>query len=206
MPAATDTSPSRKTLRQQLRNRRRNLSIYTQKQAASGICRVLRQQRWFQRAKHLAVYLASDGEVDPQQLIRLAHQLGKKVYLPVLHPLQRGFLCFVRYDTHTPMQANRFGIHEPRLRGYGHLRQNQRKAQALNLVLMPLVGFDLQGGRLGMGGGFYDRTFAARPAKFNQPLLIGLAHDCQRVEHLSVADWDVPLAGVVTGSGFYPSV
>ena len=67
---------------------------------------------------------------------------------------------------------------------------------------MPLVGFDRLGHRLGMGGGFYDRTFAAESWRFRRPCLIGVAHDCQEVEQLSAQPWDVPLDALVTPSGW----
>ncbi|MFP9005247.1 5-formyltetrahydrofolate cyclo-ligase, partial [Pseudomonas aeruginosa] len=81
----------------------------------------------------------------------------------------------------------------------------QRKAWALDLVLLPLVGFDEQGGRLGMGGGFYDRSLAylARRKNGHKPTLIGLAHECQKVDRLALASWDIPLAGTVTDAGWY---
>lgn len=167
------------------------------------LCRQLRQHRWFQQARSLAAYLANDGEIDPTPLIRLAWRLGKRVYLPVLHPLRPGFLHFIQYDRQTPLTKNRFGIPEPRLRGYGTRRGRQCRTQALGLVLLPLVGFDEQGQRLGMGGGFYDRSFAPRPAGFRQPRLMGLAHECQKVDALPVAGWDVPLSGVMTPESLY---
>ncbi|HBP2722431.1 TPA: 5-formyltetrahydrofolate cyclo-ligase, partial [Pseudomonas aeruginosa] len=95
---------------------------------------------------------------------------------------------------------NRFRISEP-LADAGR----QRKAWALDLVLLPLVGFDEQGGRLGMGGGFYDRSLAylARRKNGHKPTLIGLAHECQKVDRLALASWDIPLAGTVTDAGWY---
>ena len=65
----------------------------------------------------------------------------------------------------------------------------------MKLVFMPLVGFDILGGRLGMGGGYYDKTFATR-----ESLLVGLAHDCQKVDSLPIESWDVPLDAIATDS------
>ena len=196
-------SNQRKNLRHSLRHKRRQLTKHQQQQAAQLICRHIRQQTWFLNATSLAVYMAADGEADPLMLAKMAHKMGKKVYLPVLHPLHKNQLFFIRFTPSTQLYKNRFGILEPRLKGYGLERHNHCSVQALDLVLMPLVGFDAQGGRLGMGGGFYDRTLAIKPAAFKRPKLIGLAHECQKVEHLPLEAWDIPLAGIVTAATVY---
>lgn len=200
----TPANPQRQQLRQALRARRRSLSKTQQQQAALNLIRQLRQQPWFIQAKTLVVYLANDGELDPEPLAQMAASLNKKVYLPVLHPLQPGFLWFIHWvPGQTPLIKNRFGIHEPKLRGYGLFRHRRVQPWAVDLVLMPLVGFDRHGGRLGMGGGFYDRTFDISKSRARRPLLIGLAHGCQEVADLPQAAWDVPLDAVATPEGFF---
>jgi 5-formyltetrahydrofolate cyclo-ligase len=195
----------RQQLRQTLRARRRSLSKTQQQQAAWQLAHHLRQQTWFIQAKTLVVYLANDGELDPEPLARMATALNKKVYLPVLHPFQPRLLWFIRWvPGQTPLVKNRFGIREPRLKGYGLDRCRQIHPWAVDRVFLPLVGFDRQGGRLGMGGGFYDRTFDVSKSHPRRPLLIGLAHNCQEVPHLPQAAWDVPLNGIATPEGYLP--
>ncbi|GHC29202.1 5-formyltetrahydrofolate cyclo-ligase [Aidingimonas halophila] len=143
------------------------------------------------------MYLPNDGEIDPTPLIDWFHRRRVEVYLPVLRPLEHNCLWFVRYHRHTPMRRNRFGIHEPDTR-YGAHRARRRPAWVLDLILLPLVGFDAQGQRLGMGGGFYDRSLAFTRQRRPRPTLIGVAHTCQEVEHLPAADWDVPLDAIVS--------
>lgn len=184
----------RKQLRRELRQRRRALSPAQQRVAAEGLCRQLKHQPLFIRSRHIAFYLPNDGEIDPHPLLAAALACGKRCYLPVLKPGPENRLWFVRYDLDTPLHRNRFGIPEP--------RADYRRAidaTQLDLVLMPLVGFDEAGGRMGMGGGFYDRTFAYKnQSASSKTYLLGLAHSCQRVGQLDVAPWDIPLAAIAT--------
>ncbi len=150
-----------------------------------------------QRARRVALYLPNDGEIDPRPLIDWLERRRARVYLPVLRPLSDNRLWFVHYHAGTRMTRNRFGIAEPSTR-FGAHRANRLPAWALDIVLLPLVGFDGDGQRIGMGGGFYDRTFAFARERRPRPALIGLAHDCQRVETLPTASWDVPLDAIVS--------
>ncbi|MCK2185057.1 5-formyltetrahydrofolate cyclo-ligase [Halomonas getboli] len=187
----------RRALRRELRRRRRRLSAQEQDQAARRLCHQLRRLPEVQRARRVALYLPNDGEIDPTRLMPWLNGRGARVHLPVLRPLSHNALWFVHYHTGTPMVTNRFGIPEPCTRHGAH-RARRTPAWALDLILMPLVGFDDDGQRIGMGGGFYDRTLAFTRGRGPRPRLIGLAHDCQRVERLPVAPWDVPLDAIVS--------
>lgn len=191
---------SRPQLRRLLRKTRRSLSRAAQRKAAEGLYRQLAQNPLFRRARHVSLYLPMDGEIDPRLLMREAQRRGKKTYLPVLSPWPRTRMVFQRIRPGDRLKPNRFRIPEPHI----NLRQ-QRRIWALDLILMPLVGFDDQGGRLGMGGGFYDRSLAyrARRGAWQKPVLLGLAHECQRVEKLAIASWDVPLQGTVSDKRWY---
>jgi 5-formyltetrahydrofolate cyclo-ligase len=191
---------SRPHLRRMLRKARRALTPSEQRQAAHGLYRQLAQHPLFRRAKHISLYLPTDGEIDPRLLLRAAQRRGKATYLPVLSAWPRTKMVFQRVKPGETLLPNRFRILEPR----GNARR-QRKVWALDLVLLPLVGFDDAGGRLGMGGGFYDRSLAylARRKSWRKPALLGLAHECQKVDRLAQASWDVPLAGTVTDRQWY---
>ena len=91
------------------------------------------------------------------------------------------------------MTVNKFGIAEPKPDVSAIILPGQ-----LDIIFMPLVAFDDQGQRLGMGGGFYDRTLASLPQGCNKPLLVGLAHQCQQVDMVPAEPWDVPLPRVLT--------
>ncbi len=193
-------SLSRAELRRLLRRRRRSLSRLEQRQAARALYRRLAQHALFRRARHIAMYLPNDGEIDPRLLLEEARRRGKATYLPVLNPWPRTRMAFQRVRAGERLRGNRFGIAEPT-----RVPKRQRKPWALDLILLPLVGFDENGGRLGMGGGFYDRSlaFLQRRNGIHKPRLIGLAHDCQKVDRLAQASWDVPLQACVTDSGWY---
>ncbi|HSX71828.1 MAG TPA: 5-formyltetrahydrofolate cyclo-ligase, partial [Pseudomonas sp.] len=148
---------SRAALRRQLRQARRTLSPQQQKRAARDLYRQLAQHPLFRRARHIALYLPNDGEIDPRPLLREAQRRGKATYLPVLSAWPRTRMRFQRVRMHEAMARNRFRIEEPLANP-----KRQRKVWALDLVLLPQVGFDAHGGRLGMGGGFYDRSLAYR--------------------------------------------
>jgi 5-formyltetrahydrofolate cyclo-ligase len=98
------------------------------------------------------------------------------------------------------MRANRFGIPEPTSKG-----RHIRPARHLDVLLVPLVGFDSTGNRIGMGGGYYDRTlaFLNRRRQWRRPRLIGIAHECQRVAAIEPRAWDVPLQAVATERRLY---
>jgi len=191
---------SRPVLRRKLRQTRRQLSPAQQRHAARRLYRQLSHHPLFRRARHIALYLPNDGEIDPRLLLRAAQRRGKATYLPVLNPWPRTRMVFQRIEPGERLRRNRFGIFEPVIR-----TARQRRVWALDLLLMPLVGFDGNGGRLGMGGGFYDRSLAYRARRKNshKPTLLGLAHECQRVDRLPLESWDVPLLGTVTDRGWY---
>ena len=191
---------SRSALRRQLRQARRQLPPTRQRLAARELYRQLAQHPVFRRARHIAFYLPNDGEIDPRPLMLEAQRRGKATYLPVLNAWPRTRMVFQRIMPNERLSPNRFGIAEPAFRP-----NRQRRIWTLDLVLMPLVGFDEHGGRLGMGGGFYDRSLAYRGRRKNghKPTLLGLAHECQKVDRLPLEPWDVSLQATVTDKSWY---
>jgi len=189
----------RQALRKKLRQQRNALDFETQEQHALALDQQLSHNNLFKRSQRVAVYLAADGEIDPTYIIRRAQQTNKKIYLPVLAPLSNR-LYFAPYSENTKMQLNRFNITEPDAHPKHWL-----KPQQLDLILMPLVGFDKTGNRLGMGGGFYDRSlhFMHFRKTSYKPYLVGLAHELQCIEKLPHQAHDVPLKMIVTEQQIY---
>ncbi len=186
----------RQLIRKQIRQARQQLSIVEQQVAALALAEQFLKLPELLNSQHIAVYLHNDGEIATAELINSLWQLGKSVYLPVLHPFTSGYLLFQRYQPNTMLASNKYGIAEPILSC-----KDIKVVAELDLILTPLVAFDAQGQRMGMGGGFYDRTFAKQPLA--QQRLIGLAHDCQKVANIPTAAWDVPLPMVLTPSAVY---
>ena len=187
----------RAELRQQLRQKRRSLSAVEQARAEEDLVSVINSRPEFIKSQHIAFYIANDGEISPQLCVEKAWAMGKHCYLPVLDPETRERMHFLPYSPDVRLMDNRFGIPEPE-----YDKAVVFPAQMLDLVLMPLTGFDEDGNRLGMGGGFYDRTFSF-PRDASKPVLFGLAHECQKVDSIPVADWDIPMQGIATEKRFY---
>jgi 5-formyltetrahydrofolate cyclo-ligase len=185
---------SRRKLRKSLRQKRRSLSAAEQRRAADQLARNLLRHPDLVRARHVAIYLPSDGEINPWKYANIARHRGVQFYLPALHPIHPRRLVFGPYTDDIELTDNHIGIPEPPFHeGLG------RPPWALDAVLLPLVGFDEYGARLGMGGGFYDLTFAfprIRPRL--TPMLIGVAHECQKLAELQLQPWDIPLHSMVT--------
>ena len=191
---------NRSDQRQQLRARRRALNDSERLQRSETLCQQLSRQPLFRASRKIAVYLPNDGEIETQSLIELAWRMKKQVYLPVLTPFLGNRLWFTRFEPGTRLVSNRYGIAEPE-----RVHRRRIAAHALDIVLAPLVGFDRKGNRLGMGGGFYDKSFAylLHRKHWHKPRLIGLAYDFQLMPRLPVQPWDVPLTAVATDSGWY---
>jgi 5-formyltetrahydrofolate cyclo-ligase len=154
----------------------------------------------FTRSRSVACYLAVHGEMDLTPLIRQAWAAGKSVYLPVLVPYRHNRLWFAPYLDSAPLIDNRFGIPEPRVAARAMVNP-----RTLDLVVVPLVAFDRTCARLGMGGGYYDRTFGflRHRTRWQKPRLLGVAYDFQRIDRLTTEPWDVPLSAVATEAAWY---
>lgn len=208
---------TRNILRQQIRQKRNALSAEQQFFAAQALQQKLSEHKKVQQAQHIAIYLTNDGELETNLFIQWCWQQKKQVYLPVIHPFCKGHLLFLQYHQQTLLVKNKFGIAEPKL----DVRQ-VCPVEKLDVLCTPLVAFDKEGARLGMGGGFYDRTlatwFSQQKLSNNQPFNftslstlplklypIGLAHDCQQVDCIPSEQWDIPLPEIMTPSQSFHS-
>ncbi len=198
----THSLMDRQQLRRIVRQRRRSLSKRDAHHFSRGLSQQIICHPLFRRSRHIALYLPNDGEPDLTSVIQAAEQRGKQCYLPVLYPGSSPRLWFAPYRSTDRLLENRFGIPEPDLSW-----RYMRSPWSLDMVLMPLVGFDANCNRIGMGGGYYDRTFSYRQRHrvWRRPRLIGTAFELQQLEQIPVDHWDVPLDGVITETGLYGS-
>ncbi len=185
-------------VRKRIRAARRSLSAEIRALAAAQLCERVSGLAAFVSARRIGAFIAFDGEMDPAQVVDQAWSLGRQVYLPIIGGDQ--LLRFARYEMDTPLTPNRFGIPEPSP-GSGEILA----PSDLDLVLTPLVAFDRKAHRIGMGGGFYDRSFSFvndKPSR-RRPIMLGVAYEIQRVEHIEENPWDVPLDGISTEQALY---
>lgn len=183
-------SQQRQQLRKIMRSTRSALSEYQQHLAAQDIIFPAQQLIDHYQVTHIAFYLPFNGEISPLALIETLRTQGKQIYLPVLHPFSANQLLFLRFDDEHALERNAFGIWQPVLDV-----RNVLPITALEMIFVPLVACDRAGNRLGMGGGFYDRTLAQSPHLIS----VGLAHRCQQVEQLPLESWDMPLTHLLIG-------
>lgn len=183
-------NPTRQELRQQLRARRAALSPGERLAAADAVARHLSEQPELREPGYVGGYWAVGGEV-PLHAVQLRLASGQVWCLPVVQ--DDGSLRFAPWRAGDPLANNRFGIPEPDVDPASTLAP-----AALSLVLVPLLGWDRDGHRLGMGGGYYDRSFAFRRDRPGPPWLVGVAHACQELPGLAAEPWDVDLDALAT--------
>lgn len=192
----------RRNLRERLRASRRAMPADECRQAALSVAVRVVDCPTYTQAHHVAGYWACQGELDPLPLLERAGIAGKQAYLPVIVDDPPKTLRFAPYRSDSPLRLNRFNIPEPDVPATEWVSPNQ-----LDLVLVPLVAFDLVGTRVGMGGGFYDRSFAFLhdPAyRSKRPYLLGLGYEFQKIPDLLVREaWDIPLDAVATEAALY---
>jgi 5-formyltetrahydrofolate cyclo-ligase len=189
-----DRAALRKALRDTLRERRRQLPPVARIAAAEALSARLLGLPFAPRAGHVAGYWAMDGEI-ALHVWQLRLPPDVRYCLPILG--DDNLLRFAPWRPGEPLVANRFGIPEP-------AGAEALPAAAMSMIVLPLVGFDSVGQRLGMGGGWYDRSLAFRRDRTAPPWLVGAGFSVQRVEALPSEPWDVPLDAVCTESDIFP--
>jgi len=188
-----DIDQHRNELRDYVVAQRNALDKQQLRAASRTMCQLLASTPEFHYAVHVAAYWPVKGEMDVTPVIEHARRSNKHVYLPVI--VEGDTMKFAEYEPDMPMRENKFRIPEP------DVTEDRLKNPAdMDLVLVPLVVFDSYCHRLGMGGGFYDRTFSflRDNPHLGKPCLVGAAHEFQHTGELPTHPWDVPTRLVVT--------
>ena len=198
LPDSPPRSVARSSLRASLNARRRQVPPQQRRHVGQLVARNADRALQLRSHWHIAVYAALPWELDSAPLIALAKSRGCRVFLPCIDR-RRASRAMRFVSMQGPLQYNRLGIAEPQ-------GAEVLGARWLDVVFMPLVGFDRSGVRLGAGGGFYDRAFAFRQLRsaWHAPRLIGLAYAFQEVASIGAAAHDVLMDAVVTEEGFLP--
>jgi 5-formyltetrahydrofolate cyclo-ligase len=186
-------------LRRQLRAGRRAIPDAERRVHDRAIRASLSQLGVWQRGRRVAAFLGMPGEVDLRPCFGTASQRGVRIYVPHIVSHRDGRMVFVPLEPGAAVRGNMFGIAEPL-----HGSRGRLPVRHLDTILVPLVGFDAHGHRLGLGAGFYDRALRPRLDRtqpFRRPRLIGIAYSIQQVDRLEPASWDVALDLVVTERG-----
>jgi len=181
--------------RSRLKKQRAELSTSAFKRMSSAIAQTVLKTEAFKNAKRIGFYHSVRGEADPSSLKELSADSDKEFFLPVLSKNKNEGLVFIELNEDTLFEDNKFSIPEP--------IYDETKIVAgntLDLVIVPLLGFDKAGNRLGMGGGFYDRCFAFKLKESTSPTSIGFAYGFQEIDSLDAEAWDVPLDMIATES------
>lgn len=191
--------PDKAALRRSLRQKRAALDETSRRTASLQVMLRVRSLRLFRRGSNVAIYVPMGSELSTWPLIFLAIKTGCRVFLPETPKPGRGRrLRFVRLDENSRWASGAFGIPVP-------VHKHYCAARDLDIVFLPLLGFDENLGRLGQGGGYYDTTFHFRRMRKHwlKPRLVGLAYECQKVAVLPLERWDLRLDQVFTESHKY---
>ncbi len=190
------SSRSNKLLREELRKRRRDIPSRLRLAHDRAIQMHLLQLIRSQRVGSLACFWPFDGEPD---LIPICKELiadDCKIALPVVSKQLDYKMEFHRWDAVSPLTKNRYGIREPQ-------KTMPMPLSGFDMLLLPLVGYDKTGNRLGMGAGYYDRQLETL-RDLHRPYRLGIAYSLQQVSLIRKNDWDVPLHGLVNEQGLIP--
>ena len=188
-----------KKIRNIIKEKRSQLSEKELSLTSKAIAERIRSFKFSKELTKIGIYYAVNNEVDVHPLCKILWQESKRVYLPIV---EKKKLLFGEYRDTSNLKNNRFKIPEP-IVGI----ESQISAFELDLIFMPLVAFDPMGNRIGMGGGFYDRTLDNKQLDndLKKPILVGVAYEFQKQNQIQPNPWDIPLDMIFTESKIYHS-
>ena len=198
MPPSPDPL-DKAALRRELRARRKRVEPAQRRVASSRLVRLALRGNLLARGRRIGLYIPVNGEIDVLPLLKRARAMGARCCLPIVPGQDRKRMWFSQVGERPAWVLNRYGIPE-----YRHPLAPRLRARALDVLVMPLLGFDARGCRLGMGGGYYDASLAylRRFRRWRRPWVVGVAYAMQEVSSLPRDPWDIPLDAVLTEQGY----
>lgn len=189
---------NKRELRAALRRARRDISAQQRRHAAESLRRVAMAEGLLRNRQRIGFYAPTNEEINLMPLLNQSLWLGKACFLPIVPGKFQRRLGFSRLTPLPRWYLNRFGIDE-------HWTPRPVRAWQLDLLFVPLVGFDEACHRLGMGGGFYDASLAylRRRRLWRKPLLVGVGYECQKADEIPSDPWDMRLDAVMTERKIY---
>ncbi len=192
-PSADDID--KVSLRRQLRERRKAVGAHFRHVASSALVRLALRHRLLAKGRRIGIYMPAKSEIDVIPLRDRALAMQAHCFLPIVPSRGRKKMWFSQLGKQSSWVLNRYGIPE-----YRHPLAKRVRVQNLDLLFMPLLGFDSHGFRLGMGGGYYDASLAhlTRVRSWRRPWVVGVAFSIQEVGRLPSDPWDIPMDAVLT--------
>ncbi|MBU1002743.1 MAG: 5-formyltetrahydrofolate cyclo-ligase [Proteobacteria bacterium] len=187
----TQATDPKQLLRRRLIQQRAALPDTQRQTLSAAVLARLRETPAWAKAHEVLTYMPIRGEVDVSPLLDELWQRGSKVLLPRCRPQEPGVMDLACVTCLEDLRPGMYGIPEPTPDTCAAV-QDARP----DLILIPGVGFDCQGYRLGFGAGFYDRFLSGGQAP--QATLYGLSYEFQIVEALPRDPWDIPVHAVIT--------
>lgn len=182
------------TIRRELLKKRRSLNDDECKKAGLGVLHKLLINPLFNNDNSscltIALYSALDGEIPTLDIFLKLRERGHRLAYPLVESTDGGLMNFYEVQNLASLHSGTYGILEPQ-----GSPDSLVKPSSFDIMLIPLVGFDSHGNRLGMGGGFYDRFLKNLNPQCRK---IGIAHDFQEIDEIQVRSWDVPLDEIIT--------
>lgn len=185
----------RDELRIKMKDLRANVDPKLEEDASTNIATTLLAHPFLQEARLIGSYVSVRHEISTYTLNAQLKAQGHSLALPVIDPKIKGYMDFFTFEDDSELIENHFGILEP-----PPFHERLINPEIFEVILLPLLAFDLKGNRMGMGGGYYDRLLKKLSASC---VLIGLAYDFQLEPNLQVQRWDMPIDEVITPTKHY---
>ncbi|WP_434776957.1 5-formyltetrahydrofolate cyclo-ligase [Neisseria sp. Ec49-e6-T10] len=179
----------KKNIRHSLRAKRKSIGKTERQQIQKQITRQLLPL--IKRNSNIAAYMAFGSELDLSDFIRIAQKRGAKIWMPYIEKRQRR-LWFSAYQSQAKNKEYAYGIVQ--------FAGKKRRIESMQLVLVPLLGVDKTGIRMGQGGGYYDKSLSYCD-RASRPKLIGVGFACQKVASLPKEPWDRALDAFICEEG-----